>query len=129
MCYVGMTRSKTRLYLVNASYRRLFGGMNANPPSRYLKDIPSHLTEATGLIKDEGELHPTRPSQLVLRDGDRVQHERFGEGIVVSCSPSRDDHEVVVAFENIGVKRLLLSLAPLEKMDNPGSSDNRIPRS
>ncbi|MFC1999578.1 hypothetical protein ACFLXE_02335 [Chloroflexota bacterium] len=65
----------------------------------------------------------------MLRDGDRVRHEKFGEGIVVSCSPSRDDHEVVVAFENIGVKRLLLSLAPLVKMDKPGSSDNRIPGS
>jgi len=129
LCYVGMTRSKTRLYLVNAKNRRLFGGMNANPPSRYLKDIPSDRTEATSLIEDEGESQPTRPSQLVLRDGDRVRHERFGDGIVVSCSPSTDDHEVVVAFENIGVKRLLLSLAPLEKRDNPGSSDNRIPDS
>ncbi|MFC1999579.1 ATP-dependent helicase [Chloroflexota bacterium] len=62
LCYVGMTRSKTRLYLVNASYRRLFGGMNANPPSRYLKDIPSDLTEATSLIEDEGKPQPTRPS-------------------------------------------------------------------
>ena len=36
---------------------------------------------------------------------------------MVSCSPSRDDYEVVVAFEDIGIKKLLQSLAPLEKID------------
>jgi hypothetical protein len=42
----------------------------------------------------------------------------FGEGIVVSCKPSGDDVEVTVAFkEGLGVKRLLLGFAPLEKVE------------
>jgi DNA helicase-2/ATP-dependent DNA helicase PcrA len=48
--------------------------------------------------------------------GDYVHHTRFGEGVVVSCSPATDDQEVVVDFEKVGIKRLLLSLAPLQKM-------------
>jgi len=35
----------------------------------------------------------------------------------MNCLPTRDDHEVTVAFEQAGVKKLLLSLAPLEKIE------------
>ena len=122
LCYVGMTRSETRLYLVNAIHRRLFGGMNANPPSRYLRDIPPHLMESTDPIEGMEKPLVTSTGLLVLKVGDRIRHDNFGEGIVVNCSRNRDDHEVVVDFENIGVKRLLLSLAPLEKIDDPGFS-------
>jgi DNA helicase-2/ATP-dependent DNA helicase PcrA len=46
-----------------------------------------------------------------------VLHGRFGEGVVVSCKVSGDDHEVTVAFKGgQGVKRLLSSLAGLEKV-------------
>ena len=50
--------------------------------------------------------------------GDKVRHATFGEGIVTSTKPSSTDVEVTVAFtEGQGVKRLLLSFAPLEKME------------
>ena len=53
-----------------------------------------------------------------LKAGDKVNHAIFGEGIVVTCSPSGDDFEVTVAFtEGQGVKRLLHSFAPLERLD------------
>ena len=51
-----------------------------------------------------------------LRPGDHVTHTQFGEGVVVSCQPVKNDAEVVVAFDGVGVKRLLLSFARLEKM-------------
>ena len=58
------------------------------------------------------------PVVAILSTGDKVRHTTFGEGIVVSCTPSGADFEVAVAFkEGFGVKRLLLSFAPLEKMD------------
>jgi hypothetical protein len=41
----------------------------------------------------------------------------FGEGVVINCSPNKDDQEITVAFEGAGVKHLLLSLAPLEKVE------------
>ena len=43
LCYVGMTRARERLYLLNARRRYLFGQEQCNPPSRFLKDIPREL--------------------------------------------------------------------------------------
>jgi len=117
LLYVGMTRSKTRLYLVNARYRRLFGGVNSNEPSRFLQDIPSRVLESTDPFESVCFTPPSAPSHLVLHPGERVRHKKFGEGVVINCRPNQDDHEVVVDFVNEGVKRLLLSLAPIEKMD------------
>jgi DNA helicase-2/ATP-dependent DNA helicase PcrA len=54
------------------------------------------------------------PDEPRYAAGDRVRHAAFGRGIVVSCAVRGDDQEVVVAFEGAGVKKLLLSLAPLE---------------
>jgi len=61
---------------------------------------------------------PLQPSStLNLNAGDHVHHTKFGDGVVISCSPRRDDQEVIVDFSGAGVKRLLLSLAPLEKLE------------
>ena len=50
--------------------------------------------------------------------GDKVRHSTFGEGIVMSCEPSGSDFEVTVAFtDGGGVKRLLLGMAKLEKIE------------
>ena len=55
---------------------------------------------------------------LALSTGDRVRHKTFGEGIVTEAKPARGDTEVTVAFKDgQGVKRLLLSFAPLEKLE------------
>ncbi len=45
LCYVGMTRARERLYLLNARRRYLFGQKQENPPSRFIKDIPAELLE------------------------------------------------------------------------------------
>ena len=55
---------------------------------------------------------------LHLATGDKVQHKVFGEGIVMECKPSGGDFEVTVAFKDgAGVKRLLLGMAPIEKLE------------
>ena len=53
-----------------------------------------------------------------LATGDKVMHKVFGEGIVMECKPSGGgDFEVTVAFKDgAGVKRLLLGMAPIEKL-------------
>jgi DNA helicase-2/ATP-dependent DNA helicase PcrA len=61
---------------------------------------------------------PGRPATQRFRAGDRVQHATFGSGIVVESRPTRDgDEQVTVAFEGVGIKRLMASLAPMEKQD------------
>jgi len=117
LCYVGMTRAKRRLYLVNASRRRLMGGTSANPPSPFLSDIPPHITQTTGLFEEQEWTRTPSPDLPTLQAGDYVHHHKFGEGVVISCTPTGDDQEIVVDFEEIGMKRLLLSLAPLKRIE------------
>ena len=128
LCYVGMTRAKQQLYLVRA-FRRAFGGHN--PPSRFLADIPPELVRQSERAA-QSEMFTPRRYRHVARDdaespavpadslaaGDRVRHPKFGEGIVVSSEPSGADYQVVIAFQGeAGIKKLLLSFAPLEKIE------------
>ena len=127
LAYVGMTRAMERLYLVRAFRRMLMGSSNVNPPSRFLAAIPENLTATVSSLPQGVQ---SRPSDLWwstpaepeekdsgLRDGDQVRHSVFGDGIVVSCKSANGDHEVTVAFKgSVGIKRLLLSYAPLEKI-------------
>jgi len=56
------------------------------------------------------------PGQRQYRDGDRVRHARWGDGIVVTSKLTRSDEEVTVAFRDpqIGRKTMLASLANLD---------------
>ena len=128
LCYVGVTRAKQRVYLVRAFRRSLMGSSTVNRPSRFLQDIPQHLITGGGLWQGEESLATTAmyswekasaPSLAVpeLKAGNRVHHVQFGNGIVVSCKPVKDDTEVVVVFKGAGIKKLLLSFAKLEKIE------------
>jgi DNA helicase-2/ATP-dependent DNA helicase PcrA len=59
---------------------------------------------------------PIIPGERRYRDGDRVRHSRWGDGIVVSSKLTRSDEEVTIAFRDpqIGRKTLLASLAALD---------------
>jgi DNA helicase-2/ATP-dependent DNA helicase PcrA len=59
---------------------------------------------------------PVIPGERQFRDGDRVQHARWGDGIVVTSKLTRSDEEVTVAFKDpaVGRKTMLVSLANLE---------------
>ncbi|MFO8102101.1 MAG: UvrD-helicase domain-containing protein [Dehalococcoidia bacterium] len=124
LCYVGITRAGKQLFLTRAFRRTLHGASRPNPPSRFLEDIPSLLIAADAHRRtvSEDSDYP-KPADLFsfeapdLKVGDSVFHSRFGEGVVIECLPINGDHEITVSFrEGIGTKKLLLSLAPLEKM-------------
>ena len=128
LCYVGVTRAKQKVYLVRAFRRSLMGSSTVNKPSRFLNDIPRHLISVGGLWQGEEPQIATpvyswnkasAPSLETpeLRAGDHVHHAQFGDGVVVSCQPVKDDEEVVVAFRGAGVRKLLLSFAKLEKVE------------
>ena len=59
LCYVGMTRAETRLYLTWARYRRRFGGGQPEPsiPSRFLKEVPAALLDR--IRGDQGHIDLT----------------------------------------------------------------------
>jgi len=129
LCYVGITRAKERLYLLRSYRRSLFGGSAANPPSRFLQDISPELISPKGLWEENStpavsstfsrySRSPDPPlDSLALKVGDHVRHSKFGFGIVMNCLHTRDDQELTVAFEEAGVKKLLASLASLEKIE------------
>jgi len=129
LCYVGITRAKERLYLLRSYRRSLFGGSTANPPSRFLQDIEPHLISSRGLWDESStpiinadfnrDFQPSLKSinTFMLKVGDHVRHSKFGFGIVMNCIHTKDDQELTVAFEEAGVKKLLASLAPLEKIE------------
>ena len=62
------------------------------------------------------EPRPIIPGERQYRDGDRVRHARWGDGIVVSSKLTRSDEEVIVAFKDpaVGRKTMLASLANLD---------------
>ncbi len=46
LCYVGMTRAKRRLYMINAKQRSIFGSESYNRRSRFIDEIPAELTQS-----------------------------------------------------------------------------------
>ena len=128
LCYVGMTRAKERLYLLRAFHRYAMGRSQHNPASRFLKEIPPALltnewpasepvARPVRAARRSADDRPLMPEDAVFTGGEKVRHPRFGEGIVVSCQLANGDQELTIAFKGeAGIKRLLLSMAPLERM-------------
>jgi DNA helicase-2/ATP-dependent DNA helicase PcrA len=124
LCYVAMTRARQRLYLSSAWTRTLFGSTNANPPSRFLKEVPVELTESRagdrgGAGRRAGaRLGPRAGSRAgdtdeQLTAGEAILHPTFGHGRILEICGSPGSEEVQVRFDDYGTKRLLLAYAPL----------------
>lgn len=131
LCYVGMTRAKQELYMSYASSRLLYGGMQHNPPSRFLSEINPEVmsTASSGFSESRfGGFNsfnsqppsPPRPPQPSnepryvpdLEEGDGVKHQLFGVGTIVELSGDI----ATIYFKGKGTKQLDISIAPLEKL-------------
>ncbi|MCX6765467.1 MAG: UvrD-helicase domain-containing protein [Candidatus Moranbacteria bacterium] len=112
LMYVGITRAKVKVYLLFARERTIFGSTQANFPSRFLDDIPPHLIEDAE-IKNYFSSGTNEANKLKakFKDGDRVKHDEFGEGIVISVQ----DDIATVAFRKAGVKNISLEFSGLRK--------------
>jgi DNA helicase-2/ATP-dependent DNA helicase PcrA len=130
LAYVGLTRARERLYLSRAEYRSTWGAPNYNPPSRFLDEIPEDVIEwrnqssaslSPSVIKRSRIAPPPRAtgkkiSSIELSIGERVSHDTFGLGTVVSVAGEGDKAEATIKFGQYGEKRLLLRYAPVEKL-------------
>jgi DNA helicase-2/ATP-dependent DNA helicase PcrA len=117
LCYVGITRTKERLYLIHAFRRTLFGQSELGQLSRFIEDIPAHLIkgrQVSEVVEAPLERQPVLEAQF--KTGDRVRHPKFGQGMVIESVVVGGDEEVTVAFEHQGLKRLLASFAHLERI-------------
>lgn len=45
LCYVGLTRAQKFLYLTCTGLRKIYGSFQANPPSRFIEDIPEEILD------------------------------------------------------------------------------------
>ena len=137
LAYVGVTRARKRLYLSRAVVRSAWGAPQHNPPSRFLGEVPDALvdwrrtesaltswrnTSATGAASQTWRnsvgfgARPTAREVPSLVAGDRVLHTTFGMGTVVATSGAGDSAKADVDFGSVGLKRLALRHAPLEKL-------------
>ena len=131
LAYVGLTRARERLYLSRAEYRSAWGAPNYNPPSRFLDEIPENLIDwnksASGFVSPPitRKKFPSPPppratgkqsNSLQLAIGDRVSHDTFGLGTVISVSGEGEKAEATINFGSYGEKRLLLRYAPVDKL-------------
>jgi DNA helicase-2/ATP-dependent DNA helicase PcrA len=115
LCYVGMTRARQELYMIYASSRMLYGGVQHNPPSRFLSEIDG---EFVGVNGSENLLKAPQPAVDELRyvpdlnEGDGVRHQVFGIGTVMEI----EGDTAVVYFKGKGARKLNVAFAPLEKL-------------
>jgi DNA helicase-2/ATP-dependent DNA helicase PcrA len=145
LLYVGMTRARKRLYMFRAFQRRFRGQSGSQMASRFLLEIPDSLV-TTRNIRGHDRVADRMPDPMWTKRmssipgprsasksnegytaGEKVRHKVFGEGVVVSSSGVGSDTQVTVAFSGQGIKRLMLSFAPLEKIVEEESSQQFDP--
>ena len=117
--YVGITRAMERLYLTHASERELYGRRERVEPSRFLEDVPEGLLRpvtAYGEVREAGGPRAPASEPGAFKGGERVRHPRFGLGTVVAARGEGARAEVTVHFEGVGLKKLLVKYAGLERV-------------
>lgn len=138
LCYVGVTRAEERLFISSATTRTMYGKTNPTQRSRFIDEMGNTInvnvvnSKSSGNsnlieVKDFTSYDPkkasnnfmpkekpkTNDSSLDVNVGDKVKHKKWGEGMVVSKTPKGNDFEIVVSFDGKGLKKLMMSFAPL----------------
>ncbi|HEZ7986337.1 MAG TPA: 3'-5' exonuclease, partial [Ruminococcus sp.] len=143
LAYVAITRAKKRLCLTNASQRMLFGQTQRNVTSRFIREIGSELIEKhdnaaamkNRLAQSDSavtEVHSSTLQQQLARNkmlsgtaqkgnvtyepGERVAHNIFGEGTIISAKKMSNDAMLEIAFEKVGTKKIMANFAKLKKL-------------
>ena len=143
LAYVGITRAKEELYILNADSRMLFGSTSRNKQSRFALEIPDDFVERSR-SRDWKKLEPgvqtpksaflerersttaarsfgqasriKQTDQMVFYRSDRVKHKTFGEGTILSVTKMGNDSLIEISFDEIGIKKLMSNFAKLQKI-------------
>ncbi len=119
LCYVAITRAKTKLYITNARTRVIYGQEQVNVVSRFINEMDNELIET---IDKENKPNKTNEVKKVLLDdslcdyqaNDYVYHDIFGTGKVISVEKSI----IKIAFKMpYGIKTLMKNHPSLHKID------------
>ncbi len=124
LCYVGITRAREQLVVTSAEVRRLYGGESYNMLSRFVREIPDELMqEIRPKANFSRPVMPTAPRtgrlDRAIEDtglfvGQKVNHARFGDGVVLNLEGQGAQSRVQVNFEAAGSKWLIASMANLQ---------------
>lgn len=141
LAYVAITRAKKHLYISSAAQRMLYGQTQRNLTSRFIKEIGSEFIEKhdnTIALKkmDKSDdivasVHSSSLQQQLARNrtkqtaknenvefnvGDRVIHNIFGEGVVISAQKITNDSMLEIAFDKVGTKKIMANFAKIRKI-------------
>lgn len=139
LAYVAITRAKKHLYISSAERRMLFGSTMYNSRSRFLREIDVKLIDKKGVtsgssgsdigsagMPDSMSLEKQLSKRAVSRSasvpkdfapGDRVRHNIFGEGTVLTVTKMANDSLMEVAFDSRGTKKLMANFAKIQKIN------------
>ena len=137
LTYVGMTRARRHLYLLHAFRRHLYGTPQLAEASRFLREIPAGMIELTarpggrltddfrrpGAVRQAVHARAVQPNPVAVapqryRAGNRLRHERYGEGTVLKSTMTRSGEELVIKFDDVGVKIFAVGDATLWAVDS-----------
>jgi DNA helicase-2/ATP-dependent DNA helicase PcrA len=127
LMYVALTRARRRLYLTFAQSRMLHGQVNYNMMSSFLRELPDELLQwlsprltqrtpsAFSVSMPSSVPAAPRPASVTMgwRIGQRVFHQKFGEGTITGLEGNGSDGRVQVNFKHAGSKWLALEYAKL----------------
>lgn len=130
LCYVGITRARQTLYMTHAEQRRMHGMDSFAQQSRFIGEIPDEFVEevrprvqVSRPVHNASARNSRRPSgslgaaqEVGVRLGQRVRHQKFGDGVILNCEGQGAHARVEVNFENAGTKWLVLGYANLDLM-------------
>jgi len=125
LCYVAITRAKERVSLTRAWRRTLYGRDSYNPPSRFIEEIPDEYLEGQSVKKKEKTLFGIKPQRdasfspkpsTSFNLGDKVEHFKWGQGVIVSIKGEGEETEMSVAFPDLGIKTLIAKYAPIKRV-------------
>ena len=121
LAYVGITRAMQKLYLTFAESRTIFGSESFNSVSRFIRDIPKEVIEEVRLQSTvsrptsyaRGGLSSDQGDETGFSLGQAVNHQVYGEGVILNFEGNGPRARVHVSFANAGTKILILASANL----------------
>ena len=137
LAYVEITRAKKRLFMSSASQRMVFGTTQRNFTSRFLKEIDKSLIEKKDntimteedksavreiksmSLQQQKAQHKHKSTNTAAVDysvGERVKHNIFGEGTIISSKKMGSDSMLEIAFDKVGTKKIMATFAKLQKI-------------
>ncbi|MGQ4808830.1 ATP-dependent DNA helicase PcrA [Candidatus Entotheonellaceae bacterium PAL068K] len=136
LCYVGMTRAQTHLFLTRAARRRVYGTEQNHSRSLFLDNLPQDClldysphtaleavrypwnatSQATASQSPAASADPPLALRQSYAVGSQVVHQQFGHGVVQKRQGEGERLKLTVIFRDHGAKNILAKFAPMQSL-------------